>query len=370
MIAPKKYGTFMPAEFAPHHGTILIFPERPGSWANGAADARRAFTEIAEVLSRREQVYMLVNSRTETAARAMLPEGVRIVNIETDDAWARDVLPTFVKDSAGDLYGISWAFNAWGGDFDGLYTDFDHDDAAADAFCAAIGIPCINARPFVLEGGSIHSDGEGTLLVTEECLLSKGRNPRMTRAEIEETLCVYLGAKKVIWLPFGIYNDETNGHIDNIAAFTKPGEVVLGWCDDPGDPQYELSRADYAVLTRETDAMGRKLHIVKLPVPTPPVCVTEAECEGYSFAEGETVRTVGERLAASYVNFYFGNGCLLVPQFGGAYADCDRRACEILQQCCPDREVIPISARAILLGGGNIHCITQQIPESMLCAAK
>ena len=352
----------MPAEFERHHGTVMIFPERPGSWGYGAADARAAFSAIAIRLSQCEQVYMVVNERTEQAARALLPPQVKLVRIETDDAWARDVMPTFVRNETGELRGISWQFNAWGGSFDGLYRDWENDDAAADAFCAALGVPCINARPFVLEGGAIHCDGEGTVLVTEACLLSKGRNPQMTKDEITHTLLKYLGAEKVLWLPHGIFNDETNEHIDNMAAFTAPGEIVLAWCDDPADPQFEMSQAAYETLMRETDARGRHFCVAKLPVPNPPVCVTEEECAGYDFAEGEDTREPGERLAASYVNFYFGNDCVLVPQFGGIYADADKNACEILRGCIRGREIVPVPARAILLGGGNIHCITQQIP--------
>ena len=361
MNIPKQDGFHMPAEFEPHHGTIMIFPERPGSWAYGAREARKAFTEIAVRLSQCEQVYMLVNGRTAQIAREMLPESVKLLHIETDDAWARDVAPTFVRNAAGEVRGISWQFNAWGGDFDGLYPDYANDDAAADAVCAALGVPCYDARPFVLEGGAIHSDGEGTVLVTEACLLSGGRNPQLTKKEITDMLCRCLGAEKVIWIPYGIYNDETNEHIDNIAAFTAPGEVVLAWCENPDDPQYAMSQADFEVLSHETDAKGRPLNITKLPVPHKPVCVTAEECEGYIFAEGEDTREPGERLAASYVNFYFGNDCVLVPQFGGDYAEDDARACEILRGCIKNREIVPVSARAILLGGGNIHCITQQI---------
>lgn len=361
MTTPKQDGFHMPAEFEPHHGTILIFPERPGSWAHGAKDARIAFTAIAKRLSQCEQVYMLVNNRTADIARKMLPPEVRLLHIDTDDAWARDVAPTFVRNAAGEVRGISWQFNAWGGDCDGLYPDYQKDDAAADAICDALRLPCYDARPFVLEGGAIHCDGEGTVLVTEACLLSRGRNPHLTKEQITEQLLAYLGAKKVIWLPYGIYNDETNEHIDNICAFTAPGEVVLAWCDNPNDPQYAMSQADFEVLCRETDAQGRQIKVTKLPVPHKPVCVTAEECEGYVFAPGEDVRTPGERLAASYVNFYFGNDCVLVPQFGEEYAADDARACEILRGCIPNREIVPIPARAILLGGGNIHCITQQI---------
>lgn len=364
MNTPKQDGFSMPAEFEPHHGTVMIFPERPGSWGKDPSAAQQAFSQIAARLSQCEQVYMLAGDQTAAIAAEMLPEAVKLLHIPTDDSWARDVAPTFVRNAAGDIRGISWQFNAWGGDFDGLYPDYAQDDAAAEAICTALNVPCYNARPFVLEGGAIHCDGEGTVLVTEVCLLSGGRNPQLTKEQITAKLLEYLGAEKVIWIPFGIYNDETNEHIDNICAFTAPGEVVLAWCDDPDDPQYAMSRADYDILSSETDAHGRKLKITKLPVPHKPVCVTEAECNDYIFAEGEDTREPGERLAASYVNFYFGNDCVLVPQFGGAYAEDDAKACEILHGCCPGREIVPIPARVILLGGGNIHCITQQIPAA------
>ena len=361
MTTPKADGFHMPAEFEPHRGTILIFPERPGSWGRDPYAAQQAFAAIAARLSKCEQVWMLVNDKTAETAQRMLPETVQLLHIDTDDAWARDVAPTFVRNEAGEVRGISWQFNAWGGDFDGLYADWQKDDAAADAVCKALGIPCYDARPFVLEGGAIHSDGEGTVLVTEACLLSGGRNPHLTKEQITSYLVEYLGAEKVIWIPYGIYQDETNEHIDNIAAFTAPGEIVLAWCDDPDDPQYAMSHADFDVLSQETDAKGRPLHITKLPVPHVPVCVTPAECDAYDFAEGEDTREPEERLAASYVNFYIGNDCVLVPQFGGIYAADDAHACEILRGCFPEREICPIAARAILLGGGNIHCITQQV---------
>lgn len=365
MNTPKQDGFLMPAEYVPHHGTILIWPERPGSWGNDPTPARKAFAEIITYLALHEEVYVLVSETSKVTAQQMLPSTVHLLEIQTDDAWARDIAPTFVKDSAGAVRGIDWAFNAWGGAVDGLYTDYQNDDAAASAICCALQLPCYDAHPFVLEGGAIHSDGEGTLLVTEACLLSKGRNPHMTKAQITEQLCQYLGAEKVIWLPHGIYQDETNEHIDNVCAFVAPGEVVLAWCDDVSDPQYAMSEADLQVLERSSDAKGRRLKIHKLPVPKHPVCIIEKDLQGYSFAEGEAVRVLGERLAASYVNFYFANDCLLVPQFGGDNRESDAQARRILQVVAPDRQVIPIDARAILLGGGNIHCITQQIPKGV-----
>jgi agmatine deiminase len=222
-----------------------------------------------------------------------------------------------------------------------------------------------DATPFVLEGGSIHSDGEGTVMVTETCLLSPGRNPDMSKEEIENTLKKYLGAKKVLWLPKGIYNDETNEHVDNVCAFIAPGEVVLAWTDNEDDPQYAMSSADLLYLENVTDAKGRKLKVHKLPIPEHPVLIEQKDLDNYVFEEGEDEREVGERLAASYVNFYFINGAALVPQFGGENEDSDRRALEILRGLCPDRVIIGIDARSILLGGGNIHCITQQIPDNI-----
>jgi len=262
-----------------------------------------------------------------------------------------------------EVCGIDWLFNAWGGSVDGLYEDYANDDLAAQAFCRAIGADCYNAGDFVLEGGSICSDGEGTLLVTESCLLSAGRNPNLTKAQIEQTLMDYLGVEKVLWLPRGIYNDETNEHVDNVCAFIRPGEVVLAWTDDVNDPQYALSCADYDFLSQETDACGRRLTIHKLPVPDHPVCVTEVDMVNLPVDAGEETRSIGERLAASYVNFFFTNDAILLPQFGGENAPCDARAVKIMRALCPTREIVPIDSRDILLGGGNIHCVTQQIPK-------
>ena len=361
-----------PAEFEPHEGTLMVWPERPGSWGKDASGAERAFADIIEALLAVEKVWLVVSSKAAPAVREKLKarvgrtDSLVIIEAETDDAWARDIGPTFVFSENETLpkkrLAVNWSFNAWGGEVDGLYASWDKDDRLAKTFAAAIGDEVLDAAPFVLEGGSIHSDGEGTLMVTESCLLSAGRNPELTKAEIEEKLKRYLGVKKVLWLPRGIYMDETNEHVDNVAAFIKPGEVVLAWTDNEEDPQYELSARDLAYLEGETDAKGRKIRVHKLPVPDVPVCCGKADIENYIFEPGEDERDVGERLAASYVNFYFANGIALVPQFGGENAESDARAVRILEELCPERRIVPIAARDILLGGGNIHCITQQVP--------
>lgn len=357
---PSKDNYYMPAEYAKHRGCVMIWPVRPGSWPYGGKEAKVVFTQIAEAISKSEEVWMLADAEhlSEVADTFAANEHVHAVGIPTDDAWARDVGPTCVVHGP-DVRGIDWEFNAWGGTVDGLYAHWEQDDAAAPLICEALQMDYYDAHPFVLEGGSIHSDGEGTVMVTEACLLSAGRNPQLSRGEIEAKLQEYLGAKKVIWLPSGIYNDETNEHVDNVCAFTGPAEVVLAWTEDETDPQYAMSKACLDVLESETDAQGRPFTVHKLPIPKEPVCITAEELEGYTFEEGEDVREVGERLAASYVNFYIANGDVIVPQFGDEH---DSLAVDILAKLFPTRTVVPIYARAIIVGGGNIHCITQQIP--------
>ena len=357
---PAGEGFYMPGEFEPHRGCIMIWPRRPGSWPYGAVKARKAFAEIAEAIADSEQLIMLTHEDTYDNARAMLSDRIEVMVMESDDAWARDVGPTFVKDKSGRVRGIDWQFNAWGGTFDGLYQDWEKDNLLAGRFCEKLGYEVYDAGHFVLEGGSIHSDGEGTVLVTESCLLSKGRNPLLTREQIEAKLKEYLGAEKIIWLKYGIYQDETNEHVDNVCAFARPGEVVLAWTDDREDPQYEMSMEDLRILEKETDAKGRHFVVHKLPIPKIPVCITKEELAGFAFEPGEDEREPGERLAASYVNFYISNGGVIVPQFED---ENDREAVRILSDCFPDRKIYPVYARDIIAGGGNIHCITQQIPK-------
>ena len=370
---PSADGYYMPAEYEPHKGCIMIWPQRPGSWKKDAKDAEQAFCAVMEAITKSEPVYLAAGKKVLARAEAFAAQQkekyreaiacgrhfpVTVFEAETDDAWARDMAPTFVK-KGGSVRAVNWSFNAWGGTVDGLYASWKLDDAFALDFAKREGYFCYDAAPFVLEGGSIHSDGEGTVMVTEACLLSKGRNPELSKEKIGQKLKDYLGAEKIIWIPYGIYNDETNGHIDNVCAFTSPGHVVLAWTEDPKDPQYPLSSADLAILEKETDARGRKLIVHKVPVPGKPVCITEYELAGFSFEEGEEQRKAGERLAASYVNFYITNGGVLIPQFED---EMDAEAVNIIGGLFPGRKVYPVYARDIIVGGGNIHCITQQIP--------
>lgn len=356
---PKKDNFRMPGEFESHEGTFMIWPERNDNWRFGGVYAQKAFTEVAKAISKFEKVTMCVNADQYENARNTLPKNIRVVEMSSNDSWARDCGPTFVKNMKGEVRGIDWQFNAWGGLVDGLYFPWDADNSVAKKICNLEWKDNYALSDFVLEGGAIHVDGDGTALVTEACLLSNGRNPDLSKEDIENKLKEYLNVEKVIWIEHGIYLDETNEHVDNIAAFVKPGVVVISWTEDKNDPQYELSRVSYQTLCNATDAKGRKLEVHKLVLPSP-IYITQEESEGVDAIAGTKPRTVGERLAASYVNYYVCNGAVIMPGFNDPN---DEIAKAKLQELYQDREVIQIYAREILLGGGNIHCITQQEPK-------
>ena len=356
---PKQDGFWMPGDFERHSGTYMIWPERPDNWRNGAKPAQEVFANVANTIAKYEPMTMIVSKAQYVNAREKLNENVRVVEMSNDDSWVRDCGATFLVNHDGELRADDWCFNAWGGLVDGLYFPWDSDDKIAQKMCELEQADRYRLDDFVLEGGSIHTDGEGTILTTEECLLSEGRNPSMSKEEITAKLCEYLGAEKVLWIPRGIYNDETNGHVDNMCQFVKPGEVVLAWTDDENDPQYERSVEAYNYLSSETDAKGRKLVIHKMYTPKP-ILITKEESLGVDSVDGTLPREEGDRLAASYVNYYTGNGFVALPVFND---ENDQKAIELLESLYPDRKIEPIYAREILLGGGNIHCITQQVPD-------
>ena len=356
---PRKDGFRMPGEFEKHAGTYIIWPERPDNWRNGGKPAQKTFTEVASVIGKYEPITVLVSREQYSNARQMLPDYVRVIEASNNDSWVRDCGATFLVNDKGNKRAVDWCFNAWGGLVDGLYFPWDDDDKIAQKMCELEATDRYRLDDFVLEGGSIHVDGEGTCMVTEECLLSEGRNPSMTKKQIEKVLCDYLNCEKVLWIPRGIYNDETNGHVDNMCNFVKPGVVVLAWTDDKKDPQYERSLEAYEYLSKEKDAKGRKLEIHKLLTPKP-ILITKEESEGVDAVDGTLPRMEGDRLAASYVNYYTGNGFIAMPVFNDPN---DKKAADLLKKLYPDRKIETIYAREILLGGGNIHCITQQVPK-------
>ncbi len=351
---PRADGFSMPAEFAPHSGCWMLWPERPDVWREGARPAHRSFAEVAAAIARCEPLTVGVSKRQFDNARAMLPTAVRLWQCDYNDAWVRDSGPTVVLGPDGARRGVDWDFNAWGG----LYSDFEADRQLAAALLAVEGMDRYRA-PLVMEGGSFHSDGEGTLLVTAQCLLNPNRNPHLSKAQIEGHLKDYLGVEAVIWLPEGVYQDETDGHVDNLCCFVRPGVVALTWTEDRDDPQYHISRNALAVLENSRDALGRPFEVHPIHQPGP-LYYTPEEGAGILPLEGSHQRLDGQRLAASYVNFYLANGAVIAPLFDDPH---DGPAMETLGRLFPEREVVGIYSREILLGGGNIHCITQQVPS-------
>ncbi|HEV2857733.1 MAG TPA: agmatine deiminase [Solirubrobacterales bacterium] len=354
---PASDGFRMPGEFEPHSGCWMAWPERPDNWRLGAKPAQEAYAAVAEAIVASEPVTMAVSDAQFENCRAILPPEVRVVEVSTDDAWIRDHGPTFVVDGSGRRRGVDWHFNAWGGTEGGLYFPWDRDDRVAAKVLEIEGNDRYRA-PIVLEGGAIHVDGEGTVLTTEECLLNPNRNPELSREQIERVLLDYLGAEKVIWLGAGVFEDETDGHVDNLACFARPGVVLLTWTDDEDDPQHQISGDARERLEAATDAQGRSLEVILLPSPGP-LQISAEEAQGVDTAEGTVPRSAGDRLAASYVNFYLGNSRIVYPLLDPRH---DEEAAATLRRVFPDREIIGVPAREILLGGGNIHCITQQVP--------
>ena len=354
---PRRDGYRMPAEFEPHAGCWLLWPERTDNWRMGAKPAQACFRHAGHRHRRRRAGHRWRVAAQYANARRQLPAAVRVVEISSNDAWARDVCPTFVVNDRGGIRGVDWEFNAWGGLQGGLYFPWDRDDAIAQKVIEIEGCDRYRA-PFVLEGGSIHVDGQGTLITTEECLLNPNRNPHLTRDEIETQLKRYCNVEVVIWLGKGVHLDETDGHVDNLCAYLRPGEVVLTWTNDRNDPQYAISRDAYERLKDARDARGRRLKVHKLQQPGP-LYMTAEEAAGVDVAEGTQPRTAGHRLAASYVNFYIGNRRIIVPQLDPRR---DRDAMRKLKDLFPKHEVVAVPGREILLGGGNVHCVTQQVP--------
>ncbi|HEX5394027.1 MAG TPA: agmatine deiminase [Rhodocyclaceae bacterium] len=358
---PTADGFHMPGEFSPHAGCFMIWPERPDNWRLGGKPAQKAFTAVASAISSFEPLTMGVSAGQWENARRMLPPEIRLVELSSNDAWVRDTGPTCVVNDIGEVRGIDWQFNAWGGLEGGLYFPWDRDAQVAEKICNLQSMGIYKA-PLILEGGSIHVDGEGTCIVTEECLLNKNRNPQLSRQEIEGYLRAYLGVSVIIWVPEGVYLDETDGHVDNMVCIPRPGEVILHWTDDVNDPQYPRSAKVLEVLSAAVDAKGRKLKVHKLLQPTP-MFMTKEESDGVDPVAGTVERNGGSRLAGSYVNHYIANGGIVMPIFGVPE---DELALKTLQSIYHDRQVVAVPAREILLGGGNIHCITQQIPAGLV----
>ncbi|MCQ3035541.1 MAG: agmatine deiminase [Bacilli bacterium] len=357
---PRSDGYYMPFEGDKHSGTIVMIPYRKDTWRKDAVPAIKEYKNVILAIAKYEPVYVAIAPRIYekvinqfTGLKNVIP-----VKVKYNDAWARDTAPIFVT-NGNDLRTVDFRFNAYGGDFDGLYSNYKDDDQFTKNMSKYFKLDRYNIEDFILEGGSIHVDGEKTCIVTEACLLSEGRNPMYSKLEIEEVLKTNLNVTKVIWLKNGIYNDETNEHIDNMCCFVRPGVVALAWTDNKDDIQYKYSSEAYKVLKNSTDAEGRKLQIIKVKVPNP-IYTDKDGTKGIVKGKcNAKPREVGDRLAASYINYYQGEKFVILPKFGVPE---DQLAYKQFKAMYPEKDIIQIDSKEILLGGGNIHCITMQIP--------
>jgi agmatine deiminase len=350
MTFPAQLGYRMPAEWEPHEATWIAWPHEPKDWPGKFAAIPWVYAEIVRHLRRSEHVHILVNdAQGERRARlAVVSAGVdlgriRFHQIPTDRCWTRDYGPIFVKGSAGDVGLLDWGFNAWA-----KYKNWQRDDAVPTRLAELLGmrywVPKAGERRVVLEGGSIDVNGAGMLLTTEECLLSdvQARNPGLGREDLEKVFAEYLGIRKVLWLGRGIAGDDTHGHVDDIARFVGPRTVVTAVEEDPRDANYEPLQDNLKRLFGATDPDGQTIEVVRLPMPEPVVFR-------------------GQRLPASYANFYIANDRILVPTFNDRH---DREALDVLTEVFPDRQVIGIHAVDLVWGLGTLHCLTQQQPAA------
>lgn len=336
---PQDLNYKMPAEWSEHQRTFISWPVRESMcYPDDYEDVCRGYAQIIEAIAEFEPVTVVVNPDDETAARFLKNAKVKKLLAAHNDAWLRDNGPTFIVNEKGDLAGINWHFNAWGS----KYSPWDLDDALAPKILEYTGVQCFEA-PLVMEGGSIHVDGQGTMITTEECLLNPNRNPKLSRQQIEDCLKKFLGIQKVIWLKRGLSGDETDGHVDNIACFAAPGKILLQACDDPRDENCEITRENLHILKESTDAWGRKLEIITIPQP-PMMTYND------------------RRLTLSYLNFYFVNGGIILPVFGGEAEATDRLTVKVLSMIFPERRIRTVNGMAIIREGGNVHCMTQQMP--------
>ncbi|MGD8810288.1 MAG: agmatine deiminase family protein [Gammaproteobacteria bacterium] len=336
MIVPGAQRYRMPAEWSAHARCWMAWPCRRELWGDGLDAACAAYAAVARAIARFEPVTMVVRAADVGAAAARCGTTVDVMEAPLDDSWMRDIGPTFLCNGDGDVAGVAWRFNAWGD----KYRGYANDAALAARLLDRLKLPRFDA-PFVLEGGAVHSDGEGTVLTTESVLLNPNRGMAGSKAAAEALLRDWLGAETVIWLPAGMAEDETDGHVDNVACFAAPGRVLALAAPDPADPNHAGLAENLNALAAARDARGRRLEVVRLDQSTLP--------------DGD-----GKPGAASYINFYIANGGIVMPSFA---TDEDAAAVAVMRAAFPGREVVQVDARAIVRGGGGIHCITQQQPR-------
>ena len=345
---PAALGFRMPAEWEPHEATWLAWPHEITDWPGKFATVPWIYGEIVRHLSRVEKVHILVqNGDAEKKARRVLKKcharmgAVEFFQVQTDRSWTRDFCPVFVQDRAGRRGVLNWQFNGWA-----KYSNAKYDDAVTETLAARLWFdfwtPRWNDKRVVLEGGGIDVNGAGSILTTEECLLSsvQQRNPGLNRQDYEKVFASYLGAAHTLWLRHGIAGDDTHGHVDDLARFTDARTIVIASEADPAEANYEPLKENLALLRGMRDQDGEPLRVETLPMPEP-------------------VFFDGQRLPASYANFYIANTVVLVPTFNDAN---DVIALNTLAALFPDRKVIGIGSTDLVLGLGTLHCMTQQQP--------
>lgn len=333
---PKQAGFYMPSEWAPHERTWMMWPSRPEVW-DDMEETYRNYAAVAHAIRAFEPLTMLVRPEDVGKARNLLGSDIDILEHGIDDSWARDAGACFLVNGKGQRAGVSFEFNAWGS----KYSPFDGDNAASSAMLQASGLREFTSR-LIAEGGGISVDGEGTILTTETCFLNANRNPDWSRDAVEQELKDMLGGEKVIWLPGNALETETDGHVDGIATFLAPG-VVLVEGEGPAENEWhEINKANIAALEGQTDAKGRPLKLVHIPDASDFVSNNELFCR-------------------SYVNSYICNGGVVMPKYGLREDDMVR---EVFEEHLPERRVVQVEIPSIAIGGGGIHCITQQEPKA------
>ncbi|MGB0120728.1 MAG: agmatine deiminase family protein [Solirubrobacterales bacterium] len=337
MALSSSDGFSMPAEWAPHERTVVAWPQRDEAWRGTTIEAARdSHAEVVAAISQFEPVTLVVDPSQAEDARSRVPEAnVEILPLPIDDSWLRDSGPIIVTGIDGGRAGVDFRFNAWGEAF----SPYENDAAVGRRILDHLGIEC-RSEPMVLEGGSIAVDGAGLLVTTEQCLLDPTRNPDLDRSQIDAELSRALGVERVVWLDQGLLEDaDTDGHVDNICAFIEPGRALLQTVADESDPNWEGTRENVRRLSESG--------------------IETVEWELLPRIERED----GESVVVPYMNFYVANGALIVP-VGGIDPDMDEEALNRLRSLYPGREAVGIDGRTLALGGGGIHCITQQIPAA------
>lgn len=334
--SPAELGFRMPAEWEAHERCWMAWPCRTEVWGDRLEKTRQGYADIAKAISQFEPVTMLVQPADLISARQIIDQEVEILEMVIDDSWTRDSGPCFVVNDKGELGGIDLHFNAWGN----KYQPHDQDAMMARRIIEHVGSP-IFASQLTAEGGGLSVDGEGTLITTESCFLNTNRNPGWSKLEIERELGRLLGVKKVIWLPGNVEETETDGHVDGIAAFVRPGLILMERSPDPHAPGADIMEENIRALENTTDAKGR------------PIELTFIE-------EAQSANEDGERFCKSYVNSYLANGGVIIPSYGIVEDD---RARDVFQSLFPERRVVQVPIGDVAIGGGGIHCITQQQPS-------